>query len=391
MFGMVSTTSYWGLLNGADDVYVEKNITSKMNYTAYGMYGVGEYWENTTVYANNTYTPMMPAQNLNQSVYIAPPHNMTHMTLLDSKAENWTFSPNAVANQTLWYDDLNTPTNAEFIGYYEPSPATQGFNISLYSIVYPNITLELDAGLTNHTKYNVTIIFQVDRDSGVILHVDKDMAMACYNETQVKWYPIMSLHTWTTPQSQAEAFMTATVMQIALAIEAYGPAACPIIVDQNVGYSSLMVAGSAAKANELSGLVVYSDQQDVPGGNIAYSPIQAVIDGTVVEATASSALVFLSEQSIVGGILAYETNETTIGPGALVAYATGLQLAMFSDNTIPVLDQDMEYSDANIADSKASADEIMGKLAVGELYVPLILLAVGAVFVVLGLLFKFKK
>ena len=390
MFGMVSTNTYWGLLNGAD-VYVEKNITSKMNYVAYGTEGIGEYWENTTVYENNTYTPMMAPQYLNQSVYIGLPHNMTHVTAMDSKIENWTFSPNAVANQTLWYDDLGTPTNAEFIGYYEPSPATQGFNISLYSIVYDNVTLEVDAGLTNHTKYNATIIFQVDRDSGVILYVDKNTTMSYYNETQVKWYPLMNLHTWTTPQSQAEAFMTATVMQIALAIEAYGAVACPIIVDQNIGYSSLMVAGSAAKANELSGLVVYSDQQDIPGGNIAYSSIQAVIDATVTEATASSAQVTLSEQTIIGGILAYETDETTIGPGALAAYATGLQLAMFSDNTIPVLNQDMEYSDDNIADSKESADEIMGQLAVGELYVPLILIAIGAVFVVLGLVFKMKK
>jgi len=360
LFGSPSLVTYWGTLNNSGDgdinINVVKNVTPKMNYTSYDLYGVTENWENSSIFMNITGIHLS-STNVSNIVYVALPHNMTHATAMyappiETKTENWTFSPNAITNQTLWNGDIHQPSNAEYVGYLPPSALTGGFNISLYNISYDNFTV-VQVFTDRFMKYDANITFQVDKESGVILGVDKYINVYYYNSTTKLFTPGQEMRIHMTSESIAQAFMTAKVMQVALVEEAYG--IYPDLVVQNLGYAQAVTDAAVAKANSLGILVV------------------------------------LSEQTIVGGILQYQTNETDVGIGALEAYATGLQLALFSGNTVQVLDQDMEYSNDNIADSKASADEIKGKLAFGELYVPMILVAIGAVFVVLGLIFKIKK
>ena len=160
---------------------------------------------------------------------------------------------------------------------------------------------------------------------------------------------------------------------------------------QKVGYSAQMTAGSVAKATDMSDLIVYTELVDVPGGNIAYTPVQTDVDASVAEASEKAVQVGLSEQTIPGAIVSYSTNDTQAAASALEYYATGMQLALFSGNTITALDQHMQYSPSEVSSSKKSADELSELLEFVELYIPLVILAIGADVIVCALIVRPRK
>ncbi len=115
--------------------------------------------------------------------------------------------------------------------------------------------------------------------------------------------------------------------------------------------------------------------------------------GAVVDRSVETAIYF--EHPSYGwtplSIVKYSTNQTHAARGAVEAYQTGMKLAFLSDNTVPVLDQDVGYSDAQISSSKERALDTQSSFRLLDVYIPLMIATVALVMLALGVVVKYRK
>ena len=114
--------------------------------------------------------------------------------------------------------------------------------------------------------------------------------------------------------------------------------------------------------------------------------------GTVIDriTTVETVIVHPVNGEVFAGVVYYRTDPSLAEITALEAYNAGMRLNMLSDNTITVFEQDIRYSDDNIAKAKDNAIAIGNRLGLVEVCLPIISLMLGITLILTGTLINKK-